>query len=54
LKTDLFVKRFKAEYGDQRQMETEEALKHEIEKIRDEVFNMPFRESSQEIISKFH
>ena len=37
------MRRFKAEYGENtREFETEEALKHEIEKIREEVFNLPY------------
>lgn len=47
------MKRFKAEYGESKEIDTEETLKHEIEKIRDEVFNMPFEESARDLISKF-
>ena len=47
------MKRFKAEYGEQKDFDTEETIKSEIQKIRDEVFNIPFEDSSKEIISKF-
>lgn len=33
--------------------EGEDVIKHEIEKIREEVFNLPFEESGQEIIQRF-
>lgn len=47
------MKRYKAEYGESIETETEEKLKHDIEKIRDEMFNLPFEESAKEIVTKF-
>ena len=34
-------------------MENEEVIKHDIERIREELFNLPFEESGKEIIMKF-
>ena len=57
LKSDIYIKRFKAENyrADDGLMNTnsEEILKHEIEKIRDSIFNLPFEETGREIIHKF-
>jgi len=47
LKTDIYNKRFKAELN--REPENEEQVKHEIQKIRDELFDTRFKESSREI-----
>ena len=57
LKSDVYIKRFKAENykADDPMFNTssEEILKHEIEKIRDNIFNLPFEETGREIIHKF-
>lgn len=51
LKTEVYVRRLKAEDGRGEQgLSTEEVLKHEIEKIRENLFNMPFQETSRDII----
>ena len=44
LKQDIFAKRFRAEYGAHRNLgpESEEAISHSIEKIREELFNVSF------------
>lgn len=53
------MKRNKAEYGQQLnggqqyEFDSEEMLRADIEKIREELFNMPFEESGREIIGKF-
>lgn len=54
MKSEIFLKRYRAEYGEGREFETEETLKNEIEQIKEEVFNLPFEESARDIISKFH
>ena len=57
LKSDIYIKRFKAENfkADDPMFNTssEEILKHEIEKIRENIFNLPFEETGREIIHKF-
>ena len=57
LKSDIYMKRFKAENyrADDPMCNTtsEEILKHEIEKIRESIFNLPFEETGKEIIHKF-
>ena len=56
LKSDIYLKRFKAENfnaGDASAVSSEEILRHEIEKIREELFNLPFGETGREIIHKF-
>ena len=57
LKSDIYIKRFKAENyrADDAMCNTssEEILKHEIEKIRDNIFNLPFEETGRDIIHKF-
>jgi len=56
LKSDIYMKRFKAENftaGDSSAFSSEEVLKHEIEKIRESLFNLPFGETGREIIHKF-
>ena len=54
LKTEIYIKRYKAEFGgSSSEIENEEGLRHEIERIREEVFNLPFEESSRELIRKF-
>ena len=52
LKQDMFSKRFKAEFGASREPtpETQEALAHQIETIRDELFNVNFEENGRELI----
>ena len=47
LKSDIYLKRFKAENynaGDSSALNSEEVLKHEIERIRESLFNLPFDE----------
>lgn len=55
LKQDMFTKRFKAEFGASKETppETQEALAHQIENIRDELFNVSFDENGRELIQKF-
>ena len=56
LKSDIYLKRFKAENfnaGDASAVSSDEILRHEIEKIREELFNLPFGETGREIIHKF-
>ena len=53
IKADIYMKRFRAEYGEQKELDNEETIKSEIQKIRDEVFNVPFEDSCKEIVSKF-
>ena len=49
------MRRFKAEFGSQKEpsQETEESLAHQIEMIREELFDVPFDESGKEIVQKF-
>ncbi len=51
----MFSKRFKAEFGANKEQppETQEALAHQIEAIRDELFNVNFEENGKELIQKF-
>lgn len=44
LKQDIFAKRFRAEYGAHRNPapESEEAINHSIEQIREDLFNVSF------------
>jgi len=51
LKTDIYVKRYRAELG--KELESEDQIKHEIERIREELFNQPFEEAGREITAKF-
>ena len=55
VKKDVFAKRFKAEYGAAKEVpqETEEQLVHQIETIREELFNVSFDENGRELIQKF-
>jgi hypothetical protein len=56
LKTEIYMKRYRAEFsqnGVQNEYDNEEIIKHEIDRIREELFNLPFEESGKEIISKF-
>ena len=55
LKQDMFSKRFKAEFGASKDPapETQEALAHQIDTIRDELFNVNFEENGRELIQKF-
>jgi DNA-nicking Smr family endonuclease len=56
LKSDIYLKRMKAENynaNDTTAYSSEEILKHEIEKIREGLFSLPFEETSREIIHKF-
>ena len=43
------MKRYRAEYGGSTnsEFENEEALRHDIERIREELFNLPFEESGK-------
>ena len=52
LKNDVFTKRYKAEYGPATEVppETEEAIAHQIETIREELFNSGFDESGRELV----
>jgi hypothetical protein len=54
LKSDIYQKRFKAENYNANDISTsDEILKHELEKIKESLFNLPFGETSQEIIHSF-
>lgn len=54
LKTDIFKKRYRADYNDDNiDFESEDVIRHEIEKIREEVFNLPYEEAGVEITQKF-
>ena len=55
VKKDVFAKRFKAEYGASKEVpqETEDAIAHQIETIREELFNVSFEENGRELIQKF-
>jgi len=57
LKSDIYMKRFKAENfkADDliNQQSSEAIIRHEIEKIRESLFNMPFEETGRDIINKF-
>lgn len=48
------MKRYKAEYsnGNSEQI-SEENIKSEIEKIKEELFNIPFEEAGKDIVVKF-
>ena len=52
LKTDIYLKRFKADNMAEN-ISSEEILKHDIEKIKDELFNMDFEEQGRDIIHRF-
>jgi len=53
-KTEIYIKRQKAEFGaGQYDYESDEAIKSEIERIREDLFNLPFEEAGREIIDKF-
>jgi hypothetical protein len=51
LKSEVYQKRFKAENykanDPLNQASSDEILRHELEKIRDALFNLPYEESSQ-------
>ena len=54
LKSDVYQKRLKAEnFNAKENFTSEDIIQHEIEKIRDELFNLSFNETSREIIHKF-
>lgn len=55
LKHDVYVRRFKAEFGASKDpsQETEETISHQIEQIREELFDMAFDESGKEVVQKF-
>lgn len=57
LKSDIYMRRFKAENfkadDPLNQPSSEELLRHEIEKIREGLFNMPFEESGRSIVAQF-
>lgn len=55
LKTEIYMKRYRAEFNQtgQNEYDNEEIIKHEIDRIREELFNLPFEESGKEIICKF-
>lgn len=57
LKSDIYMKRFKAENftasDSQNAINSDEVIKHELEKIRESLFNLPFTENNREIIHKF-
>jgi hypothetical protein len=55
LKSEVYQKRFKAENykanDPLNQATSDEILRHELEKIREALFNLPYEESGREIIS---
>lgn len=53
LKHDIYTQRFKAEFGQHKQPETEEQIAHQIQLIRDELFNTAFDENGKELVQKF-
>ena len=56
LKSDIYMKRFKAENfnpSDSAAYSSEEVLKHELEQIRENLFNLPFLDNQKEIVKKF-
>ena len=60
LKQDIYTKRFKAEFGGQSkdvasgsQAEIQENIAHQIETIREDLFNLPFEDSGKELIHRF-
>ena len=56
LKSDIYMKRFKAENyntNEQHAFSSEEILKHELDKIKESLFSLPFDETSKDIIHKF-
>lgn len=53
LKHDIYAQRFRAEFGQHRQPESEGEIAHQIQLIRDELFNSAFDESGKELIHKF-
>lgn len=58
LKTEIYMKRYKAECSNLEGNSTgyydnEEIIRNEIERIREDIFNLPFEESGKEIIAKF-
>jgi hypothetical protein len=53
-KKETFMKRYKAERGLSIDYENEEVVRHEIERIRDDIFNLPFEEAGRDIVQRFH
>jgi len=54
LKSEVYLKRVKAENFDASENHSSETLiQHEIEKIREGLFNLSFNETNREIIHKF-
>lgn len=52
MKTEIYLKRFRAEQNGA-DYDNEEVVRHEIERIREELFNLPFQESGRELVNKF-
>lgn len=52
LKTDIYLKRFKAENITDG-ISSEEILKNDIEKIKEELFNLDFEEQGRDIVHRF-
>lgn len=57
LKSEIYTRRFKAELytpdDPLGKVQSEDVLRHEIEKIKEELFNLPFEENSREMINQF-
>ena len=56
LKSDVYMKRFKAENfnaNDAQAATSEDILKHELTKIKEQLFNQNFEETGRDIIHKF-
>jgi hypothetical protein len=57
LKTALYRNRFEAELnltsGDQQQQQTFDVVRHDLERIREELFGMPYDEVARDLIMKF-
>ena len=51
LKTSIYINRGKAERG--ADFDCEEALRSDIERIREELFDLPFQEVSKQLADKF-
>lgn len=51
LKTDIYEKRYRAEFS--HELDSEATIRAEIDRIREDMFNLPFEETSKEIIGRF-
>lgn len=51
LKTDIYEKRYRAEFS--HELDSEATIRAEIDRIREDLFNLPFEENSRDIIARF-